>query len=118
MGLQWLTPYSITAYGFNSTGASNKLLVLIDGRSVYSPLASTVFWENVDIPLDDIERIEVISGPGGTLYGANAVNGVINIITRNAGRRQRACWLDARVVAQASGRQYRGRLSRLAALRL
>jgi iron complex outermembrane recepter protein len=88
--------YTVTARGFNSTGASNKLLVLIDGRSVYSPLASTVFWENVDIPLDDIERIEVVSGPGGTLYGANAVNGVINIITKNAADTQGGL-ADARV---------------------
>jgi iron complex outermembrane receptor protein len=76
--------YTITARGFNSPESANKILVLIDGRSVYSPLASTVFWENVDVPLGDIARIEVVSGPGGTLYGANAVNGVINIITKNA----------------------------------
>ncbi len=76
--------YTITARGFNSPESSNKLLVLIDGRSVYSPLASTVFWENVSVPLSDIERIEVVSGPGGTLYGANAVNGVINIVTKKA----------------------------------
>ncbi len=76
--------YTITARGFNSPEAANKIQVLIDGRSVYSPLASTVFWENVDVALADIARIEVISGPGGTLYGANAVNGVINIITKNA----------------------------------
>ena len=76
--------YTVTARGFNSPESANKLLVLIDGRSVYSPLASTVFWENIDVPLANIERIEVVSGPGGTLYGANAVNGVINIITKNA----------------------------------
>ena len=74
--------WAITARGFNSPEADNKLLVLIDGRSVYSPLADTVDWEAFDVPLDNIERIEVISGPGGTLYGANAVNGVINIITK------------------------------------
>jgi iron complex outermembrane receptor protein len=76
--------YTVSARGFNSPESSNKLLVLIDGRSVYSPLASSVFWENVDVALADIERIEVISGPGGTLYGANAVNGVINVISKNA----------------------------------
>jgi iron complex outermembrane receptor protein len=76
--------YAVSARGFNSAEAANKLLVLVDGRSVYSPLASTVFWENVDVPLDNVARIEVVSGPGGTLYGANAVNGVINIITKNA----------------------------------
>lgn len=76
--------YSVTARGFNSPESANKLLVLIDGRSVYTPLASTVFWESQDVPLADIERIEVISGAGGTLWGANAVNGVINVITRSA----------------------------------
>ena len=64
--------------------SANKLLVLIDGRSVYSPLFSGVFWDAQDVMLEDIERIEVISGPGATLWGANAVNGVINIITRPA----------------------------------
>lgn len=82
--------YTITARGFNSPESSNKLLVLVDGRSVYSPLASSVFWENVDVPLADVARIEVVSGPGGTLYGANAVNGVINIVTKDAGQTQGA----------------------------
>jgi iron complex outermembrane receptor protein len=63
---------------------SNKLLVQIDGRSVYSPLFSGVFWEALDVMLEDVERIEVIRGPGASLWGANAVNGVINIITRKA----------------------------------
>jgi iron complex outermembrane recepter protein len=76
--------YAISARGFNSFQASNKLLVLIDGRSIYTPLYSGVLWDEQQVPLQDIERIEVISGPGGTLYGANAVNGVINIITRSA----------------------------------
>ncbi|WP_395646363.1 TonB-dependent receptor plug domain-containing protein [Terricaulis sp.] len=76
--------YAISARGFNTFQASNKLLVLIDGRSVYTPLYSGVLWDQHDVVLDDIERIEVISGPGGTLWGANAVNGVINIITRSA----------------------------------
>src|SRR5689334_4829311 len=75
--------YAISARGFNSYEASNKLLVLIDGRSVYTPLYSGVFWDQLHVPLQDIERIEVISGPGGTLWGANAVNGVINIITKD-----------------------------------
>jgi iron complex outermembrane receptor protein len=75
--------WSITIRGFNSD-LSNKLLVLIDGRSVYSPLFAGVFWDAQDYLLDDVDRIEVIAGPGGTLWGANAVNGVVNVITRAA----------------------------------
>ncbi|MFL6657936.1 MAG: TonB-dependent receptor plug domain-containing protein [Massilia sp.] len=78
--------YAISARGMNGSGnsAPNKLQVLIDGRSVYAPLFSGVFWDAQDLMLDDIARIEVISGPGGTLWGVNAVNGVINITTRAA----------------------------------
>src|SRR5437867_3623223 len=75
--------WAISARGFNGTSA-NKLLVLIDGRVVYTPLHAAVFWEVQDTLLEDIDRIEVISGPGATLWGANAVNGVINIITKSA----------------------------------
>jgi len=75
--------WAISARGFNSTTA-NKLLVLIDGRTVYTPLFSGVFWDVQEMPLADIDRIEVISGPGATLWGANAVNGVINVITKDA----------------------------------
>jgi iron complex outermembrane receptor protein len=75
--------WAISARGFNATTA-NKLLVLIDGRSVYTPLFSGVFWDVQNIILEDIDRIEVISGPGATLWGANAVNGVINVITKSA----------------------------------
>lgn len=75
--------WGISARGFN-TELANKLLVLIDGRSVYTPLFSGVFWERQDYLLQDIEHIEVIGGPGGTAWGPNAVNGVINIITKEA----------------------------------
>ncbi len=75
--------WAISARGFN-TALANKLLVLVDGRSVYTPLFSGVFWDVQDYLLADVDRIEVISGPGATLWGANAVNGVINIITRKA----------------------------------
>ncbi|HEV7427606.1 MAG TPA: TonB-dependent receptor [Thermoanaerobaculia bacterium] len=75
--------YTVSARGLINS-AANKLLVLIDGRSVYSPLFSGVFWDVQDVVLEDVDRIEVISGPGGTLWGTNAVNGVINIITRSA----------------------------------
>jgi iron complex outermembrane recepter protein len=91
--------YSISARGFNNA-IGNKLLVLIDGRTVYSPLFSGVFWDSNDVVLEDIERIEVVSGPGGTLWGANAVNGVINIITRAASATQGAA---ASVVRSGSG---------------
>jgi iron complex outermembrane recepter protein len=63
---------------------ANQILILIDGRSVYSPLFSGVFYDQLDVMLDDVDRIEVISGPGATLWGANAMNGVINIVTRSA----------------------------------
>ncbi len=79
--------YAISARGFNNVLA-NKMLVLIDGRAVYSPLFSGVFWEAQDTMLQDIERIEVISGPAATLWGANGVNGVINIITFPAAKTQ------------------------------
>ncbi len=79
--------WAVSVRGFNSR-FSNKLLVLIDGRSIYSPIFSGVFWERQNIPLDLIERIEVVRGPGGSLWGANAVNGVINIITKKAEKTQ------------------------------
>lgn len=79
--------FAVTARGFNGTAAS-KLLVLIDGRSVYTPFHSGVSWDVQDVLPEDIERIEVISGPGATLWGANAVNGVINITTRKASETQ------------------------------
>jgi iron complex outermembrane receptor protein len=80
--------YGISARGFNSVIA-NKLLVLVDGRTVYTPLFSGVFWDMQDVMLEDVERIEIISGPGATLWGANAVNGVINVITHGAADTER-----------------------------
>ena len=68
----------------NNASTTDKFLVLIDGRIVYSPLFSGAFWDAQNVMLEDVERIEVVSGPGGTLWGTNAVNGVINIITRKA----------------------------------
>jgi iron complex outermembrane recepter protein len=76
--------WDISARGFNASGFSDKLLVLLDGRSIYTPLLAGVIWNMQDYLLEDIDRIEVISGPGGTLWGANAVNGVINITTKSA----------------------------------
>ena len=73
--------WAVSARGFNHQ-FTDKLLVLVDGRAVYSPLLGGVNWDTQDVPLEDIDRIEVIRGPGATLWGANAVNGVINITTR------------------------------------
>lgn len=75
--------WNISARGFNA-GNANKLLVLMDGRSIYTPLYAGMFWNAQDYLLEDIDHIEVISGPGGTLWGANAVNGVINITSKSA----------------------------------
>jgi iron complex outermembrane receptor protein len=75
--------WGVSARGFN-TNPANKLLVLVDGRSVYSALTSGTFWDAQDLVLSDVERIEVIRGPGGAVWGANAVNGVINVIMKEA----------------------------------
>ena len=75
--------WAVSARGFNGE-FSNELLVMVDGRTVYVPTFGGVFWDVLDMPLDDIERIEVIRGPGGTIWGTNAVNGVVNIITKKA----------------------------------
>ncbi len=93
--------WAITARGFNGNFA-NKLLVLIDGRSVYTPLFSGVYWDMQDVLLEDIDRIEVIRGPGATLWGANAVNGVINIITRAS------CETQGGLVTSGAGNTERG----------
>jgi iron complex outermembrane recepter protein len=75
--------YVIATRGF-AISTANKMLVLIDGRTVYSPVFGGVFWETQDIVIHDVERIEVIRGPGGSIWGGNAVNGVINVITKRA----------------------------------
>src|SRR5690348_9611850 len=90
LGVFQLSPsnYIVTSRGLSGNQQAqnfpNKLLVLIDGRSVYNPLFSGIYWDQQYVLPENIDRIEVISGPAGALWGANAVNGVINIITRNA----------------------------------
>jgi iron complex outermembrane receptor protein len=81
--------WAVSIRGFNAVFA-NKLLVLVDGRSIYSPIFSGVVWDTEDMMLDDVERIEVIRGPGAAIWGANAVNGVINIVTKAAADTQGA----------------------------
>jgi iron complex outermembrane receptor protein len=75
---------------------SKSVLVLIDGRNVYTPLFAGVYWDVQDMPLQDIDRIEVIRGPGGTIWGPNAGNGVINIITKKSSKTQ---WVMANALA-------------------
>jgi iron complex outermembrane recepter protein len=79
--------WAVTSRGFNGRRA-NKLLVLVDGRSAYTRSFAGVYWENQDVMMEDVDRIEVIRGPGATLWGANAVNGVINIITKHSAKTQ------------------------------
>ena len=79
--------WQISTRGFSDLN-NNKMLVLVDGRTVYTPQFGSVFWDVLDIPLENIDRVEVIRGPGGTLWGANAVNGVINIVTKQAAKTQ------------------------------
>ncbi len=81
------TGWAVSVRGFNS-GLADKLLVLIDGREIYDPLFSGVYWDVQNLMLEDIDRIEVVRGPGASLYGANAVNGVINIITKKSSETQ------------------------------
>jgi iron complex outermembrane receptor protein len=110
------TPSSwvVTARGLDGNkdaqSFSNKLLVLVDGRTVYTPLFSGVYWDLPDVLPDDIDRIEVISGPGATLWGANAVNGVINVITRGSSE-TKGLYVDARAGPdrQAVGARLSGR---------
>lgn len=96
--------WAVSIRGFNSR-YSDKILVLIDGRSVYAPSFFGVYWDQIDVPLEDIERIEVIRGPGGTVWGANAMNGVINIITMNSKATQGG------LVVASAGSKERGSLA-------
>jgi iron complex outermembrane receptor protein len=110
--------YAITARGFNGL-AANKLLVLVDGRTIYTPLFSGVFWDQQDVLLEDVERIEVISGPGATLWGPNAVNGVINIITRSTEETQgTVVSAGAGNRRQSAAVRYGGALGRVARFRI
>ena len=107
------TTYAISARGFNDHREvqtfANKLLILVDGRTAYSPLFSGVFYDALDVMMDDIERIEVISGPGATLWGANAMNGVINIITKAPSETDGALVrLDAGTSEQAASARFGG----------
>lgn len=111
--------WTISTRGFNDY-ANNKMLVLIDGRNVYAPLFGGIFWELQDIPLEDIDRIEVIRGPGGTLWGANAVNGVINIITKRSGDTQglSAAAFASTGETSSAGVRYGGRIGTRVAYRI
>ena len=97
--------WAVSIRGFINSGLGNKLLVLMDGREVYDPLFSGVYWDIQDTVLEDIERIEVIRGPGAALWGSNAVNGVINIITKKAGDTQ------GNLISAIAGNQERAILS-------
>src|SRR2546430_3500005 len=111
--------HAISIRGFNNRLA-NKVLVLIDGRTVYTPTTSGVYWDQQDVPLEDIERIEVIRGPGGTVWGANAMNGVINIITKTSNATQGGT-ISARVGSNEGAQglvQYGGRFGGGGAYRL
>jgi len=109
----------ITIRGF-SDRFGDKVLVMIDGRTVYTPTSSGVYWDQQDIPLEDIERIEVIRGPGGTVWGANAVNGVINITTKKADATLGGLWSAAAGSQETTGGllQYGGKMGDRGAYRV
>lgn len=112
--------YAISARGFNhSSGTANKLLVMVDGRIVYTPLYSGVFWDEQNAIMEDIDRIEVVSGPGGVLWGSNAVNGVINIVSRDAHETQGLLVTGgASEATRALGARYGGRFGDNGAFRV
>ncbi len=111
--------WAVSARGFNDIFA-NKLLVLIDGRSVYSPLFSGVYWQYQDVLLQDLDRIEVVRGPGATVWGANAVNGVINVLTKSAAETQGLLVSGSVGTPEtaAGAVRYGGRMSDTAAVRV
>jgi iron complex outermembrane receptor protein len=112
--------YAITARGFNhSSGTANKLLVMVDGRIVYTPLYSGVFWDEQNAIIEDLDRIEVVSGPGGVLWGSNAMNGVINIVSRDAHETQGLLATGgASEATRALGVRYGGRFGDAGAFRV
>ena len=105
--------WAISARGLNGR-FSNKLLVMVDGRTVYTPTFGGVLWDTLDLPLEDIERIEAIRGPGGAVWGANAVNGVVNIITKKAAETQGAMLVvgGGNLAQGFATAQYGGRLGK------
>jgi iron complex outermembrane receptor protein len=111
--------WAVSSRGFNSE-FSNKMLVLVDGRTIYSPVFSGVFWDTQDQMLADIDRIEVIRGPGAALWGTNAVNGVINIITKTAEHTQGGLLTVAggNVEGGYGSAQYGGKLGNLGFFRV
>ncbi len=113
--------WAVNARGFGrANGTANKMLVMIDGRTVYSPLFSNVFWENQQVFLPDLERLEVISGPAGSTWGSNAVNGVINIVSKSAFETQGALLFGGGGTMERTnyGVRYGGRVGRAAAFRV
>ena len=110
--------WAISARGFNGRFA-NELLVMVDGRPVYTPTFGGVFWDVLDLPLENIDRIEVIRGPGGSVWGANAVNGVVSVVTRKASETQGGLVsLLAGTSEQSGTLQYGGRIGERLAYRV
>jgi iron complex outermembrane recepter protein len=113
--------WAVNARGFvNANGYSNKLLVLIDGRPVYSPLFSNVFWDSQDVFVPDVDRVEVISGPSGAAWGSNAVNGVINVLSKTAHQTQGGMFYAETGTEQKShlGVRFGGRFGATGAFRI
>jgi iron complex outermembrane receptor protein len=119
VGRDTAAAYAISARGFNSFETANKLLVMIDGRSIYTPLYAGVLWDEQHVLLEDLDRIEVLSGPGGALWGANAVNGVVSIVTKNSAETQGpAARVMGGPVDRSATVRYGGRLAEQATFRI